>query len=110
MKSTPQRILVLTDGPVLDGSDLRKILSTSDLSLEAVSLMTASGGLTKTALAQGVFHTIVSLSRASGHHNVALLGLLLTALRPGGSLQVEEAKVRAPGLLHVYVRCLLVIL
>lgn len=110
MKSTPQRILVLIDGPVLDGSDLRKILSTSDLSLEAVSLMTASGGLTKTALAQGVFHTIVSLSRASGHHNVAFLGLLLTALRPGGSLQVEEAKVRAPGLLHLYVRCLLVIL
>ena len=93
MKSIPERALVVTDSPVFNGTDVQQILISLNLSLDVVSMLTASGSLSKSALAQGVFNTVVSLSQASGHHSIALLGLLLTALRPGGSLRVQEPKV-----------------
>ncbi|BDA48156.1 Anamorsin homolog 2 [Coccomyxa sp. Obi] len=92
MKISTERALVLTDSPALTGSDLQNILKDCGLSLEAVTLMTASVNLTSAVLQQGAFSTVVSLARAANYHDVARLALLCTALRPGGILRVEEAK------------------
>ncbi len=93
MKTTAERALVLTDSPALTGSDLQDILRDCHVSLDAVTLMTASGNLTKAVLQQGAFSTVISLARAASYHDVARLALLCTALGPGGILRVEEAKV-----------------
>ncbi len=93
MKATAERALVLTDSPALTGSDLQDILRDCGLSLEAVTVMTASGNLSSAVLQQGAFSTVVSLARAANYHDVARLALLCTTLRPGGILRVEEAKV-----------------
>lgn len=92
MKTTAERALVLTDSPSLTGSDVQDILRDCGLSLEAVTIMTASGNLTSANLQQGSFSTVVSLARAASYHDVARLALLCTALRPGGILRVEEAE------------------
>lgn len=93
MKTTAELALVLTDSPALPGSDLQKVLRDCNLTLEVVTLITASGNLTGAVLQQGAYSTVISLARAADYHDVARLALLCTALRPGGILRVEEAKV-----------------
>ncbi|EIE18569.1 DUF689-domain-containing protein [Coccomyxa subellipsoidea C-169] len=70
MKSIPERALVVTDRPVFNGTDVQQILISLDLSLDAVSVITASGSLSKSALAQGVFNT----GAASLNKNLLLAG------------------------------------
>lgn len=93
MNTIPGDALILTNEPVLNGSILQAILSRFGLSLEAVSLITASKSVTTSLWRQGAFSTVVSLSQASGIHDVAFLGLLSTTLRPGGKLIVIEPPV-----------------
>jgi len=93
MKTVSGDALILINEPVLNGDILQAALNRFDLSLEAVSLITASGSLTTSLLRQGAFSTVVSLSQTSRNHDVAFLGLLSTALRPGGKLMVTEPLV-----------------
>jgi hypothetical protein len=84
------KTLILSDS-ILEGGVLQAALNCCGIPLKAASVVASS---TLPKLSQGIYSTVVSVSQTPSYHNVALLGQLCSAMRPGGKLIVQEAKVR----------------
>jgi hypothetical protein len=81
-------LLVAVDAPFLPNvqSFLNDRVACYDLPHPTWSLVTSSGRLGPGKLPGSAYNSILSISQ---HHNVAALGVLAAALKPGGQLLVE---------------------
>ena len=86
-----QRGLLLTASPTLDLPCVSAAAQHFSMP-QASCVATAASSSSLAGLPKAAFDVVVSVSSA-GHHDVGLLGLLLTLLRPGGKLAVEERTV-----------------
>jgi len=88
------QVLLLSSGPVVDGSLLAACLQRAAARLEDATVVCASNSLGKDALPQSAFATAVSVAHAAEEHTAGLLRAILGALRPGGALVLQEPQVR----------------
>ncbi len=87
------QVLLLSSGPVVDGSLLAACLQRAAARLEDATVVCASSSLGKDALPQSAFATAVSVAHAAGQHTAGLLRTILGVLRPGGALVLQEPQV-----------------